>query len=110
MEVFLTVIHSLACIFLALVILMQSGRGGGLTEAFAAAESILGAKTNAFMVKATAVLATVFILTSLSLTFLSFKKEKSLLMSNPAAGKPLNDTERFGQPVDVPANVVTETN
>jgi len=71
--------HCIICIFLATIILMQSGRGGGLTEAFASAESIFGAKTNTFLIKGTAFLAIIFLITCLSLAFFSSKKDKSLM-------------------------------
>lgn len=80
--------HGLVCVLLVLVILMQSGRGGGLTEGFASAESIFGAKTNAFMVKATTILGTAFLVTCLSLAILSSKKEKSLMEGKKISSAP----------------------
>ena len=76
---FLTFLQAVVCIFLVIVILVQSGRGGGLTEAFASAESIFGAQTSGFLVKATTILATLFLVVSLSLAFLSSKKDQSLM-------------------------------
>ena len=76
---FFIAVHALACIVLVVFILMQSGRGGGLTEAFASAESMFGAKTNQFMVRTTAVFVAVFFITSLSLAYLSAQKGKSLM-------------------------------
>ena len=76
---FLIFIHVITCILLATVILMQSGRGGGLTDNFAGAESLFGAKTNIVLVRTTAVLATIFIVTSLSLAFISARSGKSLI-------------------------------
>ena len=93
---FLIFIHVLTCIFLASVILMQSGRGGGLTENFAAAESLFGAKTNIVLVRTTAVLATIFIVTSLSLAFLSSRSGKSLVNESLMA------KEKTGIPSAVP--------
>ena len=81
---FIIVIHVLVCILLGLVILMQSGRGGGLTETFSGAESMFGAKTNSVLVKATSILAGVFIVTCLSLAFLSSKSNKSLISEDTA--------------------------
>src|SRR3989338_6922202 len=78
---FTIAIHTIVCIILIAVILMQSGRGGGLTEGFASAESLFGAKTNAVMVRATAILASLYLLTCLSLSFLSIEKNKSLMES-----------------------------
>lgn len=34
MMTFILVIHAIACILLVLTVLMQAGRGGGLTETF----------------------------------------------------------------------------
>ena len=79
MTTFITIIHALICVLLAMVILMQSGRGGGLTENFASAESVFGAKTNSFMVRATAVLASLFLVTCIFLTYLSSRKDRSLM-------------------------------
>lgn len=79
---FLLAVHVLACLLLVVVILMQSGRGGGLTESFSSAESVFGAKTNEFMIRVTVVLTTVFLLTSLSLAYLSARKEQSLLTAD----------------------------
>ena len=85
---FFIFIHSLCAILLATVILMQSGRGGGLTDTFASAESMFGAKTNEFMVRATVILAAVFLATSVLLAHLSSKKERSLIPERAAARLP----------------------
>lgn len=76
---FIAVIHSLVCVLLVISILMQSGRGGGLTEAFSSAESMFGAKTNVFMVRITSILAAVFLVSTLTLAYFSAKKEQSLI-------------------------------
>ena len=76
---FFIAVHALTCLVLIVFILMQSGRGGGLTESFASAESMFGAKTNQFMVRATSVFVAVFFITSLSLAYLSSKQGKSLM-------------------------------
>ena len=79
MTTLIIVIHVMVCIFLAVIILMQSGRGGGLTEQFASAESVFGAKTNVVMVRITTVLASIFIVTSCTLAVLSARREQSLM-------------------------------
>ncbi len=76
---FLIFIHVIVCLILVGIILMQSGRGGGLTEGFAAAESLFGAKTNSFMTKSTTILALVFMVTSVSLAYLTAQNSKSLM-------------------------------
>jgi len=78
------VLHIIISILLIVIILMQSGRGGGLTERLAAgAESIFGSKTNVFLVRATTGLAIVFLITCLSLAFLSTQRSKSLMERRP---------------------------
>ena len=94
-------LHALVCVLLAMVILMQAGRGGGLTEGFASAESMFGARTNEFMVRTTIVLMTVFLTTSLSLAYVSAKKEKSIIPANITTKKLPN--------VTIPVNATAET-
>ena len=72
-------IHVVICILLIAIILMQPGKGGGLTDSMASAESIFGAKTNVFIIKTTAILAGIFLITCLGLAILSSQKNKSLM-------------------------------
>ena len=71
--------HVLVCLLLGIIILVQSGRGGGLTEQFAAAGEMFGAQTNSLLIKGTTIMASLFLVTCLSLAFLSARKEKSLM-------------------------------
>lgn len=82
----LMLLQCLICVLLIAVILMQPGRHGGLTESMAAAESLFGAQTNAFMIKTTTILATFFLMTCLALAFFSAKQNKSLMSGRAAAG------------------------
>lgn len=77
--IFIIILHSIVCVLLVICILMQSGRGGGLTESFAAAENMFGAKTNELMVKATTVLAVLFMVLSLTLAHFSSRENLSLV-------------------------------
>lgn len=79
----LIVIHVFVCFVLIAVILLQAGRGGGLSDiAGGQPQSILGTQTNAFMTRATEVCAVVFIITSLSLGIISTQRGKSLMEKN----------------------------
>ncbi len=67
-------IHIVTCILLIVVVLMQSSKGGGLSGAFggAGAGQMLGGREAAtFLSRATTYLAVIFMLTSLSLAFIS---------------------------------------
>ena len=86
---FFMFLHAVVSVLLLVIILMQSGRGGGLTESFASAESMFGAKTNEFMIKATTVFASLFLVTCLGLAIVSSQKGKSLMSSKVASQAPV---------------------
>jgi preprotein translocase subunit SecG len=72
-------IHVIVCILLISIVLIQSGRGGGLIESFSSAESIFGTKTSSFLTRTTAILAVLFMTSCLSLAFLSARRSRSLM-------------------------------
>jgi preprotein translocase subunit SecG len=80
---FITVIHIITCILLVVAILMQAGKGGGLAQGFDSAENLLGAQTNAFMLKVTTVFAVIFLCTCIGIGILTAKKQRSLLADMP---------------------------
>ncbi len=101
--------HSVACILLITVILMQAGRKGGLTDGFASAESMFGAKTNAFMVRTTIVMLAVFMVTSLSLAYVTAKKDRSIMRGVRIVGEPVKDKAAVTQVIPVtPGKPVSE--
>ena len=84
---FILVIHVIVCVLLVISILMQAGRGGGLTETFQSAESMFGTQTNVFMVRLTTILAAIFICTSLLFAFTSTKGDQSLMANKRLLSK-----------------------
>ena len=76
---FIVFIHVVVCVLLIITILMQAGRGGGLAESFASAESMFGTQTNSFMVKVSTILAIIFFSTSLILAINASKGQQSLM-------------------------------
>lgn len=94
---FVLVVHVIVSILLMVVVLMQSGRGGGLTQAFAAAETVFGPKTNSLLVRTTTVLGIIFLMTSLSLAYLSAQKDKSLLMNDTVKEQTLDAEKLFDE-------------
>jgi preprotein translocase subunit SecG len=90
MYIFLIIIHVIVCLVLIAVVLLQAGRGGGISDMVGGGQpqSIFGTQTNTFMVRATEICAVIFILTSLSLGIISTQRGKSLMerrrfMENP---------------------------
>jgi preprotein translocase subunit SecG len=77
----LDVIHIGACAVLMFVVLLQQGKGGGLGAAFgggAAAQVFGGRGAGNILTRATAVCAGIFMLTSVSLAYLSSSGDRAL--------------------------------
>ncbi len=72
-------LYILVCFLLVVVILMQSGRGGGLVESFSAAETIFGGKTNIYLVRITMVLGALFLILALGLNYFVVQRSKSVM-------------------------------
>jgi preprotein translocase subunit SecG len=90
METLVLVIHVLAALALVGLVLLQHGKGADVGAAFGsgASGSLFGASGSAnFLSRTTAVLALVFFLTSLGLTFYSTRKTESrgVMSTQPAA-------------------------
>ena len=69
---FLNVIHVFVCLFLAPVLLLQQGKGGGLGGLGGGATQVFGGRgAGNFMTRLTAVCAVTFMLTSMVLAYVS---------------------------------------
>ncbi len=110
MYILVMIVHVIACLVLILVILLQAGRGGGLSDiAGGQPQSILGTQTNAFMTRATEVCAVIFVLTSLTLGIMSTHRGKSLMerqnltrvvqTQGPAVQTPTKEAEKANQDI-----------
>lgn len=75
------VIHVIVSLVLIFVILLQAGRGGGLSESFggSSTQTIFGTKTSVFLTRATTVSAIVYILTCLTLGVMTSHRGRSLV-------------------------------
>ncbi len=83
MEVLVIVIHAVAALLLAGVILLQSGKGGGMGAGFggasSAATNIFGGRgATGFLGQATVGLAATFMFTSLTLAYMSAKPQTQM--------------------------------
>jgi len=74
-------IHVIVSLVLICVILLQAGRGGGLSESFggSSSQTIFGTKTSLLLRRATEIAAVVYILTCLSLAVMTSHKGRSLV-------------------------------
>jgi preprotein translocase subunit SecG len=73
MTTFLTIIHVFACVFLVGIVLLQSGKAGGMgVLSGAATQTVFGGRgAGGFLAKATTFAATMFMITSASLAYTS---------------------------------------
>lgn len=74
-------INVMASLVLIAVILLQAGRGGGLSETFggSSTQTILGTKTSVFLKRATAASAIIYIMTCLALAVMTSHRGRSLV-------------------------------
>lgn len=109
MYALLIAIHIIVSIVLILVILLQAGRGGGLSEAFgiSSTQTIFGTSATKFLQNATSVCAVVFLLTCLSLAAMSTHKSRSL-MSTQRAKQALKPVEPAKAPAEEAPKTVDE--
>ena len=82
----LLVVHIIISVVLVLAVLLQSGRGAELGAAFGGVgQSQMGRAPVTLVTKITAVLAFVFLMTSLSLAFLVRERPSNSVVSEPPA-------------------------
>jgi preprotein translocase subunit SecG len=104
----ITVVHVIVCIILVLVVLLQSGKGADLAGAFGggATQTAFGSRGPAsFLSKMTTIAAVVFMITSISLSMVSTKKEasKSILETTTQESAQPAKKEPAAPPVAVPS-------
>ena len=97
MSAVLTIIHIFACIFLILVVLLQTGKGADMGAVFGGSSSTVFGSTGAgnFLTRLTTATAIIFMLTSMSLTYLSASQitatvfDAAPVAESPAGAPPL---------------------
>ncbi len=110
---FIIAIHVFVSIVLILVILLQAGKGGGLSEAFggSSTQTIFGQSAPTFLTKATSVCAVIFIFTCLTLAVMSSKKSHSIMKNESLKGSmmaPVKADEKNLKPVTNDAKEATK--
>jgi preprotein translocase subunit SecG len=101
MATIITIIHILACIFLVLVVLLQTGKGADMGAVFGGSSSTVFGSSGAgnFLTRLTAAMAAVFMVTSLTLTYMSARR----LTSTVVDSTPLQAPPPLEQPANLPA-------
>ena len=87
MYTILTILHVIACVFLVMVVLLQTGKGADMGAVFGGSSSTVFGSTGAgnFLTRLTTVTAVVFMLTSISLTYLSSRARTATIFDNAPA-------------------------
>jgi preprotein translocase subunit SecG len=87
-QIFVTALHVIVCIILILVILLQAGKGANMGAAFGgSSQTVFGSSGPAsFLGKMTTVVAILFMLTSLTLSYSAIHKGKSLMDGSSRPG------------------------
>lgn len=85
MSILLTIIHVVVCVVIIMVVLLQAGKGADIGAAFGggSSQSLFGSTgASTFLSKATAVIAIIFMITSLSLAYMSGHRRESSIMKD----------------------------
>jgi preprotein translocase subunit SecG len=80
MTILITIVHVIVCVFLAVVVLLQSGKAADLAGAFGGmgSQTVFGPRGSATVLsKATTIAAALFMVTSLTLSILSTRSGKA---------------------------------
>ncbi len=87
----IVILHTLVCLALILIVLLQTGRGAGIGAAFGGASQTFFGSSGAtpFLAKLTAAAAIIFMITSLTLTFMGHRGGASVMKGVSAA--PVSD-------------------
>lgn len=87
MLVFVNAVHLITCVLLILVILIQSGKGAEISASFSgSSQTVFGSSGGAnFFVRFTQVAAAIFFVTSLGLTILGDRAQRSMFEGMPAS-------------------------
>ncbi len=99
MTILIVSVHVVVCLILILVILLQAGRGSGLSWGSFSGnpQSFFGTKSATFLAKATSVSAIVFLVTCISLNIMETRKARSLFSAGKSS--PV-DVEKIKQVLD----------
>ncbi|MBI3209101.1 MAG: preprotein translocase subunit SecG [Candidatus Solibacter usitatus] len=107
MVIFLTIIHVIVCLFLVIVVLLQSGKAADLAGAFGGmgSQTAFGPRGSATVLsKATTIAAVLFMITCLSLSKLATQSGPnpgSTVLEKHVPAPPAKGAPQQGQPIQI---------
>ena len=114
MSLIVIVLHIIVCIALILIVLLQTGKGADMGAAFGggSSQTLFGSTgASTFLSKATTAAAVVFMLTSLTLAYMSGNQTASTIMQDspapieqPAAAPAGTDDQEAEKPAPADSN------
>jgi preprotein translocase subunit SecG len=113
MPILLVAIHIVVCIALIMIVLLQTGKGANMGAAFGggSSQTLFGSSgASTFLSKATTVAAIVFMLTSLSLAYLSTNRPQSSVVMDTQAPLEEKQVPDTGAPPEPEATQQKEQN
>ena len=101
MTTFLIVLHTIVCVFLICIVLLQHGKGADIGASFGSSnQSLFGAEGPVSLLnKITTFAAIIFMCTSIGLAYLSSNKNTGSLMSGEGVQKPVAPIQQGSLPV-----------
>ncbi len=100
MVTFLTVLHVIVCLFLIIIVLLQHGKGADMGATFGGSSQTVfgtgGAAT--FLGKVTVAAVVIFMVTSMSLAFLSSRSSSDSLLKEEATSAEMKAEEKKEEP------------
>ncbi len=112
MSILVICLHVIVCLVLIIVILLQAGRGQGLTGASFGGnvQSLFGTKASSFLTKATSVCAILFLFTCIGLNIIEVQKSRSLFKSpGPQAALDVEQIKKALEKVNKTEKAATTT-
>ena len=106
MTTFIIALHVIVSFALIFIILLQTGTGAGMGAAFGAGSSqtLFGSSgSSKFFTRLTAIAATIFMLTSLTLTITSAHRVRGTVMEGYSVSKPVAPISTQAEPAAQPA-------
>lgn len=97
MSSIIAIIHVFVCLFLVVIVLLQHGKGADIGATFGGGNTVFGSEGPVPLLnKVTTAAAVIFMVTSISLAYLSAKSGTHSVMLNTPVSKPMP----IGQPLE----------
>jgi len=114
MVILITIFHVIVCVFLIVVVLLQSGKAADLAGAFGGmgSQTVFGPRGSATILsKATTIAATVFMITSLTLSIIATKQGSGVPSLFDKASKPSGTQQKQAPqiPTSAPITITPST-